>query len=339
MDLPETMTAIAIARPGGPEVLQPVTLPVPRPGRDEVLIRVAAAGVNRPDVAQRRGLYPPPEGAPATPGLEVAGTVVALGPPDDLTLHLEEPMPAPAIGDAVCALVPGGGYAEYCVAPLGQVLPVPGDLDMVEAAALPETAFTVWDNLFTRGGLKSGETLLIHGGSSGIGTMAIQLAHAHEVRVFATAGSAAKCAACVELGAERAMNFSDEAWERIVQEVCGGVDVILDMVGLPYFQRNLDALALEGRLVQIAFLAGARGEVDLEPLMRKRLTVAGSTMRPRNVAQKTAVAKAVLAGAWPLIARRRVEAVIHATFPLAQAADAHALMESSAHIGKIVLET
>jgi len=326
-EVPATMTAIEISEPGGPEVLRPMTLPTPTAGAGEVLIRVAAAGVNRPDVLQRQGAYPPPPGAPDTPGLEVAGTVVAVG--DGVTDW--------QAGDNVCALVAGGGYAEYAVAPAPQVLPVPVGLDMVHAGAIPETFFTVWTNVFERGGLKPGETLLVHGGSSGIGTTAIQLAVALGSRVFCTVGNAEKAAACEALGA-RAIDYRAQDFGAVIAaETDDGVDVILDMVGGDYTPRNIEALAVEGRCVQIAFLRGPKVALDLNPIMRRRLTLTGSTLRPRTVEQKGAIAAALRATAWPLIEAGKVKPLVHATFPLAEAAKAHALMESSAHIGKIVL--
>jgi len=329
--LPPDMTAIEIAKPGGPEALQPARRPVPAPGAGEVLIRVVAAGINRPDILQRQGGYPPPPGASDIPGLEVAGRIVAVG---DGT----EPW---QVGDPVCALVAGGGYAEYCIAPAAQCLPLPGKLDMTQAAALPETFFTVWTNVFDRGRLKSGETFLVHGGSSGIGTTAIQLAHAFGARVIATAGSAEKCAACRKLGADIAINYRDEDFVAKSMEATGGrgADVILDMVGGDYILRNLKCLAVEGRLVQIAFLKGSTAEINLLPLMLKRQTVTGSTLRPRSVAEKGVIAESLREKVWPLLEAGRIAPVIHATFPLAQAAEAHRLMESSAHVGKIVLVT
>ena len=328
--LPPTMTAVEIATPGGPEVLRAVRRPVPRPGPGEVLIAVAAAGVNRPDVLQRQGRYAPPEGASDLPGLEVAGRVAARGD----GVEWRE-------GDLVCALLAGGGYAEYCVAPAVQCLSVPGGLDLVQAAALPETVFTVWTNVFERGRLVAGETFLVHGGASGIGTTAIQIARARGARVFATAGSAEKCAACERLGAERAIDYKKEDFATVVGDLTRGrgVDVILDMVGGDYLPRNLAALALEGRLVQIAFLRGPRVEVDLMTLMQKRATLTGSTLRSRSVEEKGRLARAVGASVWPLLEAGSFRPVIHATFPLARAAEAHRLMESDAHTGKIVLLT
>ena len=329
MDLPSTMTAVEIAQPGGPDVLRPVTMPVPEPGAGELLIRVAAAGINRPDVLQRKGVYPPPPGASPLPGLEVAGTVAALGP--DATGW--------ALGDTVCALLAGGGYAEFAVAPIQQCLPVPAGLSMEEAAGLPETVFTVWTNLFERAALKAGETVLIHGGSSGIGTTAIQMAKAFGARVLTTAGSDEKCAACRELGADRAINYRSEDFVQVcLDETDGhGVDVVLDMVGGAYIERNIEALAVEGRHVSIAFLGGAKVTLNMQKMMVKRLTLTGSTLRPQTVEAKGAIAAALLRHVWPLIAEGRMRVVVHKTFPLAQASAAHALMESSSHIGKIVL--
>jgi putative PIG3 family NAD(P)H quinone oxidoreductase len=327
--LPETMTAVEIREPGGPEVLQSTTRPVPTPGSGEVLIQVAAAGVNRPDVLQRQGGYPPPEGASDIPGLEVAGRVVALGPDVE----------APALGAEVTALVTGGGYAEYCVAPAAQCLPRPADFDAVTAAALPETFFTVYSNVFDRGGLRRGERFLVHGGSSGIGTTAIQLAAAFGAEVYTTAGNDRKCAVCAELGAHRAINYRDEDFVSVVKsESAGqGVDLILDMVGGDYIQRNLKALATEGRLVFIGFLGGPKADVNFAPIMLKRLTVTGSTLRARDVAFKADIADKLRRHVWPLLASGQVRVNIHQTFPLAEAAAAHQLMESSEHIGKIVL--
>jgi len=329
--LPATMKAVEISRPGGPDVLLSCQRPLPVPAAGEVLVAVEAAGVNRPDVLQRQGSYAPPPGASSLPGLEIAGRIAALG----------EGTSDWRVGDAVCALVAGGGYAEYCVVPAPQCLPLPKAFDMVRAAALPETYFTVWTNVFDRGRLKAGEAFLVHGGSSGIGTTAIQLAHAFGARVFATAGDAEKCAACRRLGADVAIDYRREDFVDVVSKATEGrgVDVILDMVGGDYIARNLKILALEGRLVQIAFLKGSSAELNLLPLMLKRQTVTGSTLRPRTVAEKGAIARALHANVWPLLESGRVAPVIHATFPLARAADAHRLMESSAHIGKIVLTT
>ena len=323
------MRAVEIAQPGGPEVLRLAERPLPRPGPDEVLVRVAAAGVTRPDVMQRPGKYAPPPGASDVPGLEVAGTVDALG----------QGVEGWRTGDAVCALVSGGGYADYCAAPAAQCLPGPRGFGMVEAAAVPETFFTVWHNVFERGRLVPGETLLVHGGSSGIGTAAIQLARASGARVIATAGSAEKCAACERLGAERAINYREDDFVAAAKALTAGrgVDVILDMVGGDYTPRNLACLAVEGRLVQIAVQRGARAELDLLAVMQKRLTITGSTLRPRPVAEKAAIARALHERVWPWLESGRVRPVIHATFPLAQAAEAHRLMESGRHVGKIVL--
>ena len=327
--LPEMMVCVEIAQPGGPESLRAVRRPTPRPQSGEVLIQVAAAGVNRPDVLQRQGSYAPPPGTSDLPGLEIAGRIVALG----------DGVSGWAVGDMATALVAGGGYAEYCVAPAPQCLPVPRDMDAVKAAAIPETFFTVWTNVFERGRLKRGESFLVHGGSSGIGTTAIQLAHAFGARVFATAGGQEKCEACRRLGADRVIDYRSEDFVEVVgKETNGaGVDVILDMVGGDYIARNLKILALEGRLVQIAFLKGSTAELNLLPLMIKRQTLTGSTLRPRSVAEKGAIARALKANVWPLLESGAVGPVIHATFPLAEAASAHRLMESSAHIGKIVL--
>ena len=328
-NIPTTMQAIEIAEAGGPEVLRISDFPVPEPGDGEVLIKVLAAGVNRPDVMQRLGLYPPPPGAPDIPGLEVAGTVAALGPDAS---GVQE-------GDAVCALVIGGGYAEYCVAPASLCLPVPEALSTVQAAALPETFFTVWTNVFDRGCLASGESLLVHGGSSGIGTTAIQLAKAFGATIYVTAGSEEKCQACLELGADAAINYRDEDFVERISELTKerGVDVILDMVGGDYLPRNLESLAVEGRIVQIALQGGAKVEMNLLPIMLKRLTLTGSTLRPRTVAQKAMIAHSLREKVWPLLESGKVRPIIHATFPLAQASEAHRLMESSQHIGKIVL--
>ena len=328
--LPPTMRAVEIVRPGGPEVLVATTRPTPHPGAGEILVRVAAAGINRPDVLQRKGGYAPPPGASDLPGLEIAGTVAAVGPGAARW----------QVGDLVCALVSGGGYAEYCVAPAPQCLPVPAGLSMVEAGGIPETFFTVWTNVFDRGRLQAGETLLVHGGASGIGTTAIQMAKALGATVLVTAGSAAKCEACRGLGADLAIDHGREDFVAAVKAATGdkGVDVILDMVGGDYTARNLEALAVEGRLVQIAFLRGSKVDLNLEPIMRKRLTLTGSTLRPRTVAQKAVIAAALEERVWPLLAAGGLRPPIFRTFPLAEAAAAHALMESNVHIGKIVLE-
>jgi NADPH2:quinone reductase len=324
------MRAIEITQPGKPEVLQPCERPLPvlKPG--EILIRVIAAGVNRPDVFQRLGQYPVPPGASDLPGLEVAGEIVD-GELDGSGFNK---------GDLVCALVQGGGYAEYCAAPLEQCLPVPPGLSPLEAASLPETFFTVWSNVFQRAALQPGETLLVQGGSSGIGVTAIQLAKALGHRVFATAGSADKCRACEALGAERAINYKEEDFAAVVKEATGGkgVDVVLDMVGGDYVGREIACLADDGRIVVIALLGGARANVDLGQVLRRRLTITGSTLRPRPVAFKAAIARELRQRVWPLFADGRIKPVIYKTFPLAQAADAHALMESSAHVGKIMLQ-
>jgi NADPH:quinone reductase len=327
--VPEMMTCVEISRPGLPEVLVPATRPVPRPGPGEVLIKIAAAGVNRPDVLQRQGAYPAPPGASDLPGLEVAGTIAALG----------DGVMSPAIGDPVCALVPGGGYAEFCTVDSRLCLPPPFDYDMVRAAALPETFFTVWHNVFERGQLKAGETFLIHGGASGIGTTAIQLAKAFGATVFATASGAVKCKACKDLGCDRAIDYATEDFVEVVKSLTGGkgVDVILDMVGGDYIARNVKTLAADGRLVSIAFLRGATVELNLMPVMLKRLTLTGSTLRPQSNDRKAEMAHGLHEKVWPLLSEGRVAPVIHATFPLVQAADAHRLMESNTHIGKIVL--
>lgn len=328
--LPQTMTVIEISTPGGPEVLKPGHRPVPQPAAGEVLIKVAAAGVNRPDVLQRAGLYPPPPGAPDFPGLEVAGEIVALG---SGTTRWR-------IGDRVCALVAGGGYAEYCVAPGEQCLPVPAGLDMAQAASLPENWFTVWTNIADRGRLQAGESILIHGGASGIGVAAIQLARLlGAARIFATAGTDDKCRTCVDLGAEAAINYKTEDFAARVLELTGGrgVDVILDMVGGKYFTPNIKALAEEGRLVIIAVQGGPKGEGDLSQVMRKRLTVTGSTLRPRPVAFKGAIARALEERVWPAFADGRLKAVIDSRFPLAEAAQAHARIDHADHVGKVLL--
>jgi putative PIG3 family NAD(P)H quinone oxidoreductase len=327
--LPSQMTAIAIRTPGGPEVLVPEERPVPVPTAGEILVKVAAAGVNRPDVMQRQGLYPPPKGAPDIPGLEIAGEVAALGP--GVTRW--------KVGDKVMALVVGGGYAEYCLAYEGHALPIPANLSMVEAAAIPETFFTVWHNVFERGGLTSGETLLVHGGTSGIGTTAIQLAKAFGAKVIATAGSPEKCQACRQLGADPAVNYKSEDFVAATKSATGGkgANVILDMVGGEYIERNYEAAAVEGRIVQIAFQGSPRATVDFRRIMLKRLHHTGSTLRSRSVDDKNAIARAIEAKVLPLLAAGRVKPIIDSTFALAEAAAAHARMESSAHIGKIVL--
>ena len=324
------MRAIEITAPGGPEVLRVTGRPVPVPAANEVLIEVAAAGVNRPDVLQRKGGYPPPPGASDIPGLEVAGTVVATG-----TGAKEW-----KIGDRVCALVTGGGYAGYVAAPVPQCLPIPRGLTLIEAAGLPETFFTVWVNVFERAGLKGAETLLVQGGSSGIGVTAIQMARAFGHRVFVTAGSADKCAACEKLGASRAINYRTEDFVAVVKELTGGkgVDVILDMVGGDYVPRELSCLSDDGRLSLIAFLGGTRATVDMTDILRRRLTITGSTLRARSVEVKGTIALALKQKVWPLIEAGRIKPVIYRTFALEEASAAHALMESSAHVGKIILE-
>jgi NADPH:quinone reductase len=328
--VPESMTYIAHGAGGGPEVMVPATGPVPQPKADEVLVRVLAAGVNRPDVLQRAGEYPPPPGASPILGLEVAGEVVAAGPEAR----------GVAIGDKVCALANGGGYAEYCAVPAAQCLPWPRGFDAARAAALPETFFTVWANLFGHGKLAAGETVLVHGGTSGIGVTAILLAKAFGAKVLATAGSAEKCRACLDLGADGAIDYRSQDFVEEVKRLTEGrlCDVVLDMVGAPYFQRNLRCLGMDGRLVIIAFLGGHEAEkADLRPIMLRRLVVTGSTMRPRSTAQKGAIAAELRAKVWPLLDQGKCEPPIFQVFPLAEAAAAHALMESSAHIGKIVL--
>lgn len=323
------MIAIEIREPGGPDVLTPVERPRPTIGAGDVLIKVAAAGVNRPDVMQRQGKYPPPPGASDIPGLEIAGTIEKAG------ADVREWR----VGDQVCALVSGGGYAEYCAAPAPQCLPIPRGMDLTHAAAVPETFFTVWTNVFERGRLTRGEAILVHGGSSGIGTTAIQLARAFGARVFATAGTAEKCAACEALGAERAINYREIDFVAAVREATGGrgVNLILDMVGGEYLQRNIEALALDGRLVQIGLLGGAKAQINMVPVLQRRLTITGSTLRARSVVEKAAIAQAVHEHVWPLLESGAVRPLIHATFPLRQVADAHRVMESSAHTGKLVL--
>ena len=329
MTIPQEMRAVEIAKPGGPEVLRPARRPVPAPKPDEILIKVAAAGVNRPDVLQRTGNYPVPPDASDLPGLEVAGEVAAAG----------SSVKAYKAGDKVCALVHGGGYAEYCVAPEVQALPVPRGLSLVEAASLPETFFTVWGNVYDRGRLAPGESLLVQGGTSGIGVTAIQMAAATGNRVFATAGSDEKCAACLRLGAEKAINYRTQDFAAEIKAATGGkgVNVILDMVGGDYVPKELKCLADEGRLVFIAFLRGPKTELDINEVMRRRLTITGSTLRPRPVEFKGYLARNLREKIWPLIEAGRIKPEIFKTFPLEQAADAHRLMESSQHIGKIVL--
>ena len=327
--LPPTMRFVSCAGTGAPEVMQLAEGPLPAVGDDEVLIRVAYAGVNRPDVLQRQGAYPPPADASPVLGLEVSGTVVAAGAASGF-----------AGGEQVCALAPGGGYAEYCAVPAAHCLPVPAGLSLAQAAALPETCFTVWTNVFERARLRAGESFLVHGGASGIGVMAIQFARAFGARVFTTVGSADKQAACVALGAELAINYREEDFVAAIKAATNkrGVDVILDMVGGPYLQKNLSCLALEGRLVHIAFLQGSKVEVDLMPMMMKRQTITGSTLRARSRQDKAAIAAALQAQVWPRIAAGEIRPVISQLFPLAEVQEAHRLMESNRHIGKIVLE-
>ncbi len=329
MSVPDEMTVIEIAAPGGPEQLKQSLRAVPQPGDGEVLVRVAAAGVNRPDVMQRQGRYPPPPGASDLPGLEISGEIVALGPK----------VSGLSIGDKVTALLPGGGYAGYAIAAAPLCLPVPNGISMVEAAAIPETFFTVWTNLFDRGRCKAEDIVLIHGGTSGIGTTAIQLAAAWGARVFATAGSDDKARACERLGAVRGINYRAEDFVEVMRTETGGkgVDVTLDMVAGSYVARNLEIAALEGRIVMISLIGGSRAEINMGTILTKRLTLTGSTLRSRTVAQKAEVADAVRKNIWPLLAAGRVRPTIHATFTLAQASEAHRLMETSNHIGKIVL--
>ena len=330
MAIPETMRQVRFDGAGGPEVIRLETAQVPQPGSGQVLIEVAAAGVNRPDCLQRAGGYPPPPGATDVPGLEVSGRIVAVG----------EGVSELKVGDEVCALVASGGYAEYCVADAALCLPIPGPLSLLEAGGIPETYFTVYDNVFTRGRLAAGETLLVHGGSSGIGSTAIQLAKQAGATVYATAGSPEKCDFCRSLGADVAIDYRSQDFVEETRRLTEkrGVDVILDMVGGPYIARNLSVLALEGRLVQIAFLQSSKVEIDFMPVMTRRLTVTGSTLRPRSVALKAKIAAALCQNVWPLLEKGAVKPVIHATFPLEQAREAHELMESSAHQGKIMLE-
>jgi NADPH2:quinone reductase len=329
-DLPDRMRVVEISRPGGPEVLNVATRPLPRPKAGEVLIRVAAAGINRPDCFQRAGVYPPPPGASDLPGLEVAGTVVECG----------ENVRQWRAGDWVCALTPGGGYAEYCSTPAGHCLPLPRGWTPIEAASLPETTFTVWINVFERGRLTPGETLLVQGGASGIGVTAIQMARALGHRVFATAGSAEKCASCEALGAERAINYRTEDFVEVVKQLTSGkgVDVILDMVAGGYVPRELKCLADDGRLSIIALLGGSKAEVDFNQILLRRLIITGSTLRSRTDEFKSAIAAELRQKVWPLMEAKKIRPVIFKVFPLAEAARAHALMESGSHIGKIVLE-
>lgn len=328
-ELPATMTVIGLPTPGGPEALVPEPRPVPQPGAGEILVKVAAAGVNRPDVMQRKGLYPPPPGASDIPGLEIAGEVVALGA--GVTTW--------KVGDKICALVSGGGYAEYCLADEGAALPVPAGLSMVEAAALPETFFTVWTNVFDLAGLKAGESFLVHGGTSGIGTTAIQLAKAFGATVLTTAGSPEKCEVCRALGADLAIDYKAEDFVAAVKAKTGkGVNVILDMVGGSYIARNYEAAAPQGRIVQIAFMEGSKVQIDYMRLMLKRLSHMGSTLRSRPKAEKAVIAASLKDKVWPLIEAGKVKPVLDQTFPLEKASEAHARMETSAHIGKIMLK-
>jgi NADPH2:quinone reductase len=325
------MRAVEISTPGAPEVLKAVDRPDPVPAAGEVLIRVAAAGVNRPDVLQRRGAYPPPPGASDLPGLEVAGVIAALG----------DGVSGWSVGERVCALLSGGGYATLCTVPAVQCLPIPASMDFVSAAAVPETFFTVWTNVFERGHLRAGETALFHGGSSGIGTTAIQLAVARGARVFVTAGSDDKCRACEGLGAERGINYRTEDFVTVIKQVTGGrgVDLILDIVGGDYIARDLVALAVEGRLVVIGFMGGDTATLDFRRILGRRLTITGSTLRPRTAAEKGEIAAALREEVWPLLEGGTIKPVVYRTFPLEEAAAAHALMESSEHVGKIVLTT
>jgi len=323
------MLAVEISAPGGPEVLRPVERPRPEPRAGEVLIKVRAAGVNRPDVMQRQGKYPPPPGASDIPGLEVAGTIESTG----------ADVGDWRAGDRVCALVSGGGYAEYVAVPAPQCLPIPRSFDFAVAAAIPETFFTVWTNVFERGRLQPSESILVHGGASGIGTTAIQMARGFGSTVFATAGTAEKCAACQRLGATRAINYRETDFVAAVREATEdrGVDVVLDIVGGDYVPRNLEVLAMDGRLVQIAVIGGPRAQINLVPVLQRRLTITGSTLRPRTVAEKGAIARALRERVWPLLDARTIAPVVHATFPLREAAEAHRVMEADTHIGKLVL--
>jgi len=323
----DTMQAVEITQPGGPDVLALTERPMPVPGHGEILIRVAYAGVNRPDALQRAGRYAPPPDASDLPGLEASGTIVGAGP--GVTNW--------AVGDKVCALLPGGGYAEFVTTPAAHALPVPSGLTMREAACLPETYFTVWSNVFMRGGLTAGERFLVHGGSSGIGTTAIQLANVFGARVFTTAGSTEKCRTCADLGAETAINYHEQDFVEVLRGV-GGANLILDMVGGDYIGRNISSLADDGRLVQIAFLQGPKATLNFAQVMTRRLTITGSTLRPQSVAAKARIAEELLEKVWPLLAAGRIRPVMDSTFALADAAQAHARMESSAHIGKIVLK-
>lgn len=327
MTLPKTMRAVEITKAGAPEVLQPTTRPMPAPDHGEILIELAYAGVNRPDALQRAGMYAPPPTASDLPGLEGSGTVAAIGPG----------VSDWAVGDEVCALLPGGGYAEYVTTPAAHALPIPKGMALKEAACLPETYYTVWSNVFMRGGLKAGERFLVHGGSSGIGTTAIQLASTLGARVFTTAGSDDKCKVCTDLGAEVAINYKDADFVEVMAEA-GGANLILDMVGGSYIARNIKALADEGRMVHIAFLTGPKAEINFAQIMARRLTITGSTLRPQSDAAKAAIAAELREHVWPLLDAGRVKPIMDSTYPLDEAAKAHAHMESSTHIGKIVLE-
>ena len=328
--IPESMNFIQIEKHGDPDVLKLSSRSVPDPGLDEVLIRVEAAGVNRPDIMQRKGLYPPPPGATDVPGLEVSGIVVKTG----------KNVAEPKMGSQVCALVSCGGYAEYCLASASICLPVPEKISLEHSAGIPETFFTVWTNVFERGQLKSGETLLVHGGSSGIGTTSIQLGKAFGATVYTTAGTQEKCEYCKNLGADAAINYNENDFEAEIKTLTEnrGVDVILDMVGGPYFPKNIKILAAEGRLLQIALMQGYKAEVDFRPLLMKRVTLTGSTLRPRSIKEKAEIARALRKEVWPLLDSGTIRPIIHQTFPLEKAADAHRLMESSSHIGKILLK-
>ena len=329
-NIPQSMNYIQIEKHGDPEVLKLHSMPVPEPGPGEVLIKVAAAGVNRPDVMQRKGLYPPPPSATDVPGLEVSGTVVSVG----------QNVSKPPINSEVCALVTCGGYAEYCLAAASICLPVPEKISLVNAAGIPETFFTVWTNVFKRGQLKAGESLLVHGGSSGIGTTAIQLGKAFGATVYTTAGTSDKCEFCNNLGADAAINYREQDFSEEIKRLTEGkgVNVILDMVGGPYFPKNIRLLADEGRLVQIALMQGSKAEVDFRSLLLKRVTLTGSTLRPRSVEEKTKIAQALQKNVWPLLESGAIRPIIHEIFPLKQASEAHRLMESSTHIGKILLK-
>ncbi len=323
----DTMTCVEISEPGGPEVLKPAVRPIPGPGDGEVLIRIAAAGVNGPDIVQRKGLYPPPKGDSDLPGLEIAGEVVAVGGGAD----------AWSVGDRVCALTAGGGYAEYCAVDAGHCLAVPDGLDLIEAASLPETYFTIWSNIFMGAGLEAGEVFLVHGGAGGLGTTSIQLGRAFGASVIATDSPAERCAVSAELGAERVVDYAAEDFVEVVRQEFGGADVILDIVGGPYIERNIKAARPDGRIVQLAFNQGSKVDINLMPIMLKRLVYTGSTLRSRPRDFKAEVARQLTERVWPLLADKRIRTVVHATLPLGEAAEAHRLMESAGHTGKIVL--